>query len=730
LFLLNASCKIDDKIVFGSDKGLIYFTPENIKQTFYEKNLVLTDIKLFNKSIHSNQQNSLLKKNISFTKEIDLKYNQNYLTFEFSSLNYKRESDIQYSCKLEGLETEWNDIGDENKITYTNLTHGSYDFKVKAYDSGMHSNFEEVSIKVKIHPPFWKTTIAYILYYILLSFSLYKLYNYFLRQEKRKSALALERLDAKKKHEIDLMKLRFFMNVSHEFRTPLTLLSAPLDTLMKDVANPEKRKTYYQLMHQNVQRLKRLIDELLELRKIDAGFLKMEWKLGNFIEFSRSIFETFQNYAEKRNMKFTFSTDIKELNIYFDADKLDKVLFNLISNAFKYTENGGVIEIMVTKQSAAVLPAPVKSYIEVSIKDTGVGISKEAVNNIFQRFHSTENNRPIDSASTGIGLSLAKELVELHNGRIEVESIENQGSIFRIILPVYNRNPHESENYHESDIKNIEINRKNNTSEISDNFEHDKGKNLKPLLQIVEDNEDLRVFLETELSDEYEIIHCINGEEGLTIAKTRIPDLIISDIMMDKMDGISMCKKIKSDEKTSHIPIILLTARHAQNSKLDGYQIGADDYITKPFNVELLKTRIQNLIQQRKKLRAKYSLGLDNLNEIDIEESLDSKFINKLNNLIIDNIANEDLDPSYLASELAMSRMQLYRKVNALTGQTVNIYIKTIRLNRAAQLLLTTDFQIAEIAYKVGYSEPSNFTKSFGKHFNQTPSQFVSANKK
>ena len=730
LYLFNATSKVNNTLFFGGDKGLVYFSPENLKQAIYDKNLVLTDIKLFNKSIHVNQSNSPLKKSVNYTNSIDLKYNQNFVSFEFSSLNFKKQKDIQYSCILEGIESEWNELGSEHKITYTNLAHGTYTFKVKAYDSGIHKNFEERVFNIKIHPPLWKTKVALILLYVLLFGILYKGYTYFLNLEKRRNALALERLNSKKEHEIDLMKLRFFMNVSHEFRTPLTLLSAPLETLMKGKTNQEKTKSYYQLMHQNIQRLKKLIDEMLELRKIDAGYLKVDWNYGNFVEFTKRIFDTFQNYAEKRNIKFTFKSSINEHNTYFDADKLDTVLFNIISNAFKYTKNGGKIELRLSTQKYIIPIEGADSYNEILIKDTGIGISKKSIENIFQRFQNTENAKPIDSASTGIGLSLAKELIELHKGEIQVESIENQGSTFKVILPIYYNNPN---------LDQEEINEKLLTAEkfephadkVDTEFikpVKDKGK--KPLVLIVEDNEDLRTFLSSVLDDHYEIIGCENGEEGIELAKKKIPDLIISDIMMDKLDGISMCKIIKSDEKTSHIPIILLTARQADSVKLDGFQTGADDYIVKPFNVDILKIRINNLIQLRRKLRAKFSLGVDNVYSEDDRNSIDLKFIAKLNKLINDNIDSYDLNPSFIASEMAMSRMQLYRKVTALTDQTVNTYIRTIRLNKAAQLLLTTDLQIAEIAYKVGYSEPSNFTKSFSTQFNQTPSQFVNSNKK
>lgn len=732
LFLLNAQSKLEDKLFFGGDKGFVYFTPENIKPVLYDKNLVFTDVKIFNNSLPVNLENGVLRKSICYTESIELKYNQNLITFEFSALNFNQQKDIQYSCILEGLENSWNNLGKEQKITYTNLKHGSYIFKVIAYDSGYRNNAEQIALNIRIHPPFWKRKIAYVLYIVIIIVGAYYIYSYFLNLEKKKSAIALERLNAKKEHEIDLMKLRFFMNVSHEFRTPLTLLSAPLEALMKGKADKAKTNSYYQVMHQNIQKLKRLIDELLELRKIDAGYLKMEWKIGDMVDFIKRIFDTFQTYAEKRNIRLIFETEIDELNMYFDADKLDKVIFNLLSNAFKYTENDGNISLSINihKDTGQNLRDNNIDYVQIKIKDSGVGISKNSINTIFQRFHNSENIKPIDSASTGIGLSLAKELIDLHMGTIEVESEENIGSTFTICLPVYKKIPHanaESNQISENLSDNIELVENNNDPEEV-HLEVSKGQ--KPIVLIVEDNPDLRNFLFNELKDNFDILQCANGKEGFNTAIQKIPDLIVSDIMMEKMDGVTMCKQLKSDEKTSHVPVILLTARHADNMKLDSYQIGADDYITKPFNIDILKTRINNLINQRRKLRAKFSLGIDNVHTIDPSNTLDSRFIEKLNKVINENIDSTELNPTFLASKMAMSRMQLYRKVTALTDNTVSNYIRTIRLNRSVQLLLTTDLQIAEIATKVGFTEPSNFTKSFSKHFNQTPSQFINTNKK
>ncbi len=725
--LINAITKFNNKLIFGGDKGIIYFSPEEIKRNTYKKNLVFTDIKIFNESLKVTDKHSTIIKNVSYISELELKYKQNFITFEFTSLNYNKQKDIQYSCILEGLENSWTNLGTEHKIAYTNLKHGYYTFRVLAYDSGVRNKTEEISIKVRIRPPFWKTHLAYVIYIVFFLLITFYIYWYFLNQEKKKSAIALERLNNKKEHEIDLMKLRFFMNISHEFRTPLTLISAPLESLISGTANEAKRKSYYNIMLQNSNKLKRLVDELLELRKIDAGFLKMSWKVGNIIFFIKNIFDTFQNYADKRNMQLVYRSSIDELTTYFDSDKLDKVIFNLLSNAFKYTENGGKIVLIVDYASNN----KGEDNLRIRIKDTGVGIPESMMGNLFQRFQNVDEIRPVDSASTGIGLSLVKELIDLHKGRIEVESIENVGSTFCVYIPIYKTKPDTDVSIEEEySAKNKEYGNEQAVSDIEEGVSLVENKEHKPILLLVEDNEDLRGFIDSELKADFEIYQGENGEEGLELALQKIPDLVVTDIMMDKMDGITFCKRLKNDEKTSHIPVVLLTARHADNIQLDGFQTGADAYITKPFNIEILRSRIISLINQRRKLSAKFSHGVESGTIIETTNTLDSQFIEKLERIINDNIEKVDFDSTKLASEMAMSRMQLYRKLKALTNQTVNNYIKNIRLNKAANLLLTTKSQISEIAYLVGFTEPSNFTKSFKQHFKQPPSQFIESHKK
>jgi Signal transduction histidine kinase len=733
IFLFASNCIDNNNLYFGGNYGITVFDPKQIVSSTFKPNLVITDFKLFNKPVLINQKGSPLKQHISSINSITLNYNQNFITIAFAALNYKQHQEVLYSCILEGLESSWNNLGKEHKITYTNLSAGNYLFRARAYGSNNCNNSADICLHIVVRPPFWKTLWAYMVYIGLIIFVLIQTYRFFLNREKQRNALALERLNAKRIHEMDLMRLRFFTNISHEFRTPLTLLSAPLESLINEENNTEKNQSYYKLMLKNVRRLARLIDQLLDLRKIEEGYQKMEWFQGDIVEFIEKTANSFLNYAEKRQIYYTFRAGTAQLTTFFDADKLDKVLFNLLSNAFKYTPDNGTISLSLEVKSGKEIPYPGtnEKYLEIKLSDSGFGISKEAILKIFDPFQQDSRTKPIDSGATGIGLALTKELVNLHHGFISVESEVGKGSIFTVYLPLYEINP-------QTDLPVNEIRTTTNmeVSEVTIDTNVPSGNSKvsltpsMPLILIVEDNPDLRTFLRDELQNSYRVLESCNGKEGLTTAFSKIPDLILSDIMMDQMDGLEMCKILKADERTSHIPVILLTARYSEDIKLNSYEIGADEYIIKPFNMALLNARIRNLLEQRRKLRKLFGNGNNFDVSAIVSNKVDSQFMEKLLLVIEKNIDNPNFDPSMLASDMAMSRMQLYRKVTALTNQTVYSFIRTVRLNRAAHLLLTSDMQISEIAVAVGYPEPSNFTRSFIRQFNQTPSQYVRSQRK
>jgi signal transduction histidine kinase/ligand-binding sensor domain-containing protein/DNA-binding response OmpR family regulator len=727
-FFYRSNCRVNNLLFLGGNKGLTWFNPYEIKPDPVEPNLVFTDFRLFNEPVPIHDKGSPLNKHISVTGDLFLKYNQNYITLEFAALNYRHQDDIHYICILEGLENSWNQLNKEQKITYTNLSPGQYIFKVKAFTTGHRNNISEIQLPITIKPPFWKSVLAYILYVILIIFIIISTYRFFLNEERKKHAIAMERMNAKRIHEMDMMKMQFYTNISHELRTPLTLISVPLETLLNESVSKEKTHSYYQMMFKNVQRLRRLINQLLDMRKIEEGYLKIEWAQGDVIDFIKRIFSNFENYAERRKIDLTFKTSVPQLITFFDSDKLDKVIFNLLSNAFKYTPDNGSISLKVDISSPIQVTDHDKDieYFEIRITDSGVGIPEESIRNIFKPFHQVKKNKPIGSAGSGIGLSLAKELVDLHKGQISVESVVDKGSTFTVKLPVIKELVEDGSGQKSpEDLLGREI---GSETEV---FINDPGnQNMRTVVLIVEDNHELRSFIADELRKNYFILQAADGQEGLKLAIEKVPDLILSDVMMERLDGIELCKKLKLDQRTSHIPIILLTARHSEEVKQNSFEIGADDYITKPFNMRLLKTRIRNLIEQRRNLRKLFGLGGDtDLTEI-TSNKIDAQFLERMNHIIEKNLDNPDFGPVDLASDLAMSKMQLYRKVSALTNQTVYHYIRTLRMNKAAQLLVTSDLLIAEVAYSVGFTEASNFTKTFNQHFKQTPSQFVRENRK
>lgn len=723
-FFYRTNCEVNNLLFFGGDKGITYFNPYGIIPGKIEPNLIFTNFKLFNETVSLNSKKSPLKKQFSYVDKLNLKFDQNYITIEFATLNFQHQKEIQYSCILEGLENSWNKLKRERKVSYTNLKPGHYIFKVKSFSTVQNTSIAEISMPITIYPPFWRTIVAYICYFILITLIIIYSYRFFLNEEKKQHALTLERINSKRRHEMDMMKLQFYTNVSHELRTPLTLISAPLESLMNDNPDKDKTQSYYQLMHKNVQRLRRLITQLLDMRKIEEGHIKMEWSQGDVFDFIQRVFVNFETFAEKRSIRFSLQSTEKKLYTFFDADKLEKVIFNLLSNAFKYTPDKGNIFLRLELFIESMEVRFENGYYEIKIIDSGFGIPQESIRNIYKPFHQVKKNKPIGSAGSGIGLSLTKELVELHGGEISVESEVDKGSVFTVKLPIIKERPSGSqesgEKEHIAEENSIEVETKNQIN----------GTTSKPLVLIVEDDDELRNFICGELIKHFRIIEASNGKDGFKTAVDNIPDLIVSDVMMDEMDGIDMCNLIKEDIRTSHIPIIILTARHSEEIKQNSFDFGADEYIIKPFNINLLEGRITNLIEQRRKLRKLFGNG-NNIDYSDIAmNKTDAKFIEKLNHIIEKNIDNIVFNPVLLASEMAMSKMQLYRKVSALTNQTVFNYIRTIRMNKAAQLLATTDMQIAEVAYSIGFSEASNFTKTFLKHFNRTPSQFAKEHRK
>ena len=531
--------------------------------------------------------------------------------------------------------------------------------------------------------------------------------------------------------EMDQMKTRFFSNVSHEFRTPLTLIIGPLEDILSKEELTEKNRVAMERMHRNAVRLLGLINQLLDLSKLDAGSMKLELSESDILRFSRLIISSFQPLADRKNIHYEVNMPAKEYITYFDPDKLEKILTNLLSNAFKYTPEDGEIECQIMIASRG--KNKDLDFMNIKISDSGPGIPIDMVDKIFDRFYQVEGSWQHSSGGTGIGLSLTRELVGLQHGQIKVESAEGKGSIFTIVFPL-GKEHLEKQEFQIGEKEDLEDAGVANAVLVSGGYENrqtEEGgieeKNGKSRILVVEDSEDVRAHLLDNLEDQFSMQEAVDGEEGLSLAFDTMPDIIITDLMMPKMDGVELCKRIKSDERTSHIPVIMLTAKATVESRIEGLETGADAYMTKPFNMQELQTRLKSLIEQRKKLRERFSKETD-LGPSDIAvTSVDEKFLNKAIQIIEQNLGDCDFDVTAMTGEIGMSRMQLFRKLKALTNQTPSEFIRTIRLKRASQLLKKNFGNVAEITYEVGFNNLSYFAKCFRELYGVSPSEYAKA---
>jgi signal transduction histidine kinase/ligand-binding sensor domain-containing protein/AraC-like DNA-binding protein len=705
----------DGELFFGGKDGFNSFYPEKLIKNDRKPNVVITDFLIFNRSVTA-EDNAITENYISETETINIKHKQSVITFKFSALNYISPEKNKYTYKLEGFDKDWTyvDAG-QRSATYTNLNSGEYIFKVKATNNDGVWNDVPTEIKLYIHPPFWRTWYAYLFYLAAITGMVYLVIRYFTLRAIDRNNLRLARIEAERMKEIDEMKVNLFTNVSHEFRTPLSLILGPITQIMeKERYNPED-KDLYNLIYRNAQRLLRLINQLLDFRKIESGKLELNLRYDNISKFIQDVTSTFSFLANEKNIHFEVNILQSEIWMDFDSDKMDKILYNLISNAFHYTPEGGYVHISVDKVEKEENP-----FLEVKVNDTGIGMLPEEKNQIFMPFYQGKRQKEVHSGGSGIGLALTKELVDLFHGSIEVESEPNEGSTFTLLFPVAINildNSNLPQPLHSSDNQ-VEVEEKIQEQNV-DNFD---------LVLVVEDNHDMQLYIKSILSDRFKVELANNGKEGLDIAIKIIPDLIISDIMMPVKDGIEMVKDLKQDDKTSHIPLILLTSRHEESQVVEGYELGVDDYITKPFSAAILKARIQNILVSRKKSWEQYqqSENLADFTEKLSEDPRKQNFINKINTTILSHIEDPNFGIEQLADELKMSVNQMFRKVKALMDTTPYNVIVQVRMTHAAQLIRKSDYNISEIAFLTGYQELSNFSRSFKKFYTVSPREYLS----
>jgi signal transduction histidine kinase/ligand-binding sensor domain-containing protein/DNA-binding response OmpR family regulator len=721
VFSENASYKdASGRFFFGGLEGLTYFFPDSIKINQFYPPIYFTNLTVNNIPYEfgtGKTDSSILNKPFYKTETITLNHKENIFSVEFAALDYHAPDKNEYMYKLEGFNEDWVYAGNNRLVSFTNLKPGTYQLKVKATNSDKTWNPTPHELTIKILPPPWKTWWAYSIYIAVFIFLLWLTRYLGLRQVALKNQLTLSKLARQQENKLADFKERLFTNISHEFRTPLTLILGPLDDMMQRKKFEVPVEKSLRLIQKQSKRMLRMVNQLLDFQKAEAGSLKLSLQPGEIVSFCHDIYILFNDEASRRNIDYTFHSQEKYLSFTFDHNKLEIILFNILSNAFKFTPNGGRITFNVKKNA--------DQSCEISIRDTGSGIPANEIDRIFDRFYRGRAEDATTISGTGIGLSFVKELTQLHGGTIVAESDGTHGSLFTVILPPLTV---------AESLLNISAEPLNHTGQINEtnlNFvimpeENDQISQEQdlPIILVVEDESDMLQYIYEILAPSFKVVTATNGREGIEKAFETIPDLIVSDVMMPEVDGIELCKKLKSDKDTSHIPIILLTALSDMAHHVQGIREGADVYLPKPFNSQLLLVHIHNLINSRNTLKEFYAkrifLGTGNFEIKTFEE----EFLVKLMKLVEDNISNSNFNNDDLASLMFMSRSTFYRKLKAVTGMSGNEFIRTARLNYAAKLLESGNYSVTEAAYDAGFNDIKYFRKRFQEQFAVSPSEY------
>ena len=721
-----------NEFFFGTTRGMVSFFPDSIKDNHHIPQVVLTGFSLFHKpaavappDLPNQVDRFFIPKNISYLDSIHLDYDENTFSIEFAALDYHNSMKNKYAYKLEGFNESWIYTDAGNRLaTYTNLDAGEYLFRVRGSNNDGLWNEEGRTLAIIITPPWWQTSWAYA-GYILLGLSILSgIWLFQLSRIRLRHKAELEHMEAERYQELDQLKSRFFANISHEFRTPLTLILGPIEKWRQSVKDKELKKDL-SLMRKHARRVLDLVTQLLDLSKLESRKVKLQASRLNVVELVKSLVQGFASLADRQKITLTFHAEPEDVLAYVDKEAVVKIMNNLLSNAFKFTESGGRIQVDISTTRDSEFSA--EGEVVVAIADTGIGIPPDRLDQIFNRFYQVDSSETREGEGTGIGLALTRELVELHKGRIEVESQEGEGTTFTVRLPL--GKAHLSEQEIVTELEGVEdVTAKDMVVEEEAEVTPvpPAWKKSLPLVLIVEDNTDVRRYIRSYLDEDYRCFEAADGEEGLDQSIQRMPDLILSDIMMPKMDGVEFCRRVKTDERTSHIPVIMLTAKADLDSRLEGLETGADDYLAKPFEAAELQVRIRNLIEQRRKLRERFRRdALLEPTEIAVT-STDERFIKRAVQIIETNLADPDFNVQVFSKEMHMSHSQLYRKVEALTDQSISTFIRTMRLKRAAQLLVQKYGNVTDIAYEVGFNNLSYFARCFREQFGKSPSEYAS----
>lgn len=704
------------RIYFGGSNGMVSFQSNQISEEFHIPQVVLSKLIVNNQVLQVGDEVNgevILHQSIQKTEKIILDYSQNHLSLSFSANDYLGPDNISYSYMLKGMNEEWVNLGKLNQISFTGLPWGDYELLIRASRNNQDWSPSR-SLMIQIQAPPWLSLYAFVIYF-LLGVGIFLLFRYIsIRQAKLRAELQIIQIEKEKEHELNEAKITFFTNISHEFRTPLTLILSPVTELLEQFELKDAIREKLQLVEANGKRMLRLINQLLDFRKSEHGLLKLNTSYADFVSFAKEVFLSFQTMAAKKQIDYHFESEVEAVPMEFDRNQMEIVLFNLLSNAFKYTRQHGIVGVKVRLDLG---------YLTVLVTDTGIGMTEEEASKAFDRFYQAQNTETSNLTGSGIGLAFSKNIIDLHQGEIQIHSVKGEGTEVKILFPL-----DAIREANRTEVKSDEINLDFYSQEA---MEEGKDLNLErarksATILIADDNEDIRHYLKNLLSEEYYILEAEDGLEALELTNKELPDVIISDVMMPQMDGIKFCEILKSQITTSHIPVILLTARTALSYEMEGLKTGAEDYITKPFNPGIIKTRISNILENRSKLR-EYFLNKVRF-EPDAQEAqesdMDAQFIEKAIHLVTENLQDENFGIETMVDQLFMSQSTLFRKIKSLTGLSITGFIRSVRLKHAAQMILQTNLKLSQVALEVGFNDYKHFKKSFQQQFGCLPSEY------
>lgn len=713
----------DGDVGFSASKGFVTFNPNDIYPNPYKPPVVLTSLSINNQIVHPDPDGPLTSE-LDNTRRIELPHDRNNISISYAALNYVSPDLNSYAYRLKGYDNEWNYVGNRRSAFYTNLSPGEYVFEVKAANNDGVWTDDIRSLVIKVRTPWWTTWWAYTLYAVITIATVVLIAYYIIKKKDLEHRLHYNHLEQERSEEFHKAKIQMFTNFSHELRTPLTLIMSPLEELLRKSEFNSGVKNKLSLIYNNSQRMLILVNQLMDLRKSQSGKMKLKISKDDLCSFMQEVYCAFGQLAEARGVTFGYECTEERLPAWFDKSLCDKVLFNLLSNAFKFTNPGDSVMLALQRLNAddPDMPDSMRQYtkvVHISVADTGRGIPPDDLLRIFDPFYQSDGEKPKDTAGTGIGLSLTKSIVELHHGIIYAENRKDGGAIFHVYLPVGR------EAYSEDEIDSEAANRV-----VVDVIPGEAPESLKLerryTVLLVEDNEEVRAYVKECLEPYFDIIEADNGVTAFDLAVERYPDIIVSDIMMPQRNGLDLCKMIKEDLRTEHIPVILMTARSMVMHIKEGFSSGADDYIVKPFSMDVLIFRIRNILDAREKLKRLYgkkfspeSLGIK-------INSGDDRFTQKLFGVIEQNISNPDLNIDLICREVGLSRTNLYRKLKAITELSPVELIRNKRLEVAARLLRESDYTVSEIAIQVGFNSHAYFTQCFKSVYGCSPTEFAS----